>query len=115
VYLSTKSLRKLWKKAVLLKKDYSWFFLFVLLYSLKQNILTAVTSTKGGVKSTSKLPSLKHVFQFSVSGKRAEENLYYTNSASLFLFCLNEATYINPAERKKESSFSSDVWACATE
>lgn len=36
-----------------------------------------------------------------MSGKRAQEYLYNANIASLFLFCLNEATYINPVARKR--------------
>jgi len=84
-----------------------------LLFSLKQNNLIAVTNAKGRVKvKCRKLPSLKRVFQFSMAGKRAQEYLYSANIASLFLFCLNEATYINPAASKQESSLSSDVGIC---
>lgn len=74
-----------------------------------------MTTTKGRIKvKRCKLPSLKNAFRFfSMSGKTAQEYLYNANIASLFLFCLNKATYINPAARKKESSFSSDVWVYA--
>lgn len=61
------------------------FVVFVIF--LKQTYLMAVTNTKGGVKvKHHQLPSLKCVFHFTVSGKRAQKYLY--NPAMLHYFVL---------------------------